>query len=352
MIDNELDDLSEPQEAWKQIDQFSRYWISNLGKVYNASKHKLVTAHPDYSGYLLVDIRRDDGVTKSKRVHRLVAEAFLPNWNPEWPWTVNHINGNKDDNRLINLEMLTTADNNRHYQTAECFEESRKSVRDILSVKMKKKCSDPEYVAQMSTNMKNVWKDPKNREMYIDCLRKRHADPNERKHISDKMKEVCADADYRQDMSDRQKKNWENPEYRAAIANQNHDRMWVHDDTNERWIHESELSDYLANGYLVGRNKSRLCSSTKGKIRISKDTQSKFVSEEDLDSYLNTDWVLGTGNTKQVKCIQTGEVFSSAEACAEAFNVSADLIHARCKGATRNYRKLKEFDFCYCEKEV
>lgn len=120
--------ISQENERWAQVSNFSRYWISDLGRVYDTKLHKLSRTEIEWDGYILVSLYNDEGESKSKRVHRLVAEAFLSNWKAEWPWTVNHINGKKDDNRLVNLEMLTTQDNSKHYQTAECFAETREYV--------------------------------------------------------------------------------------------------------------------------------------------------------------------------------------------------------------------------------
>lgn len=351
MIDFELAAVSSEDEQWRQIKDFSRYWISNLGKVYDIKLHKLSCTEVEYDGYILVDLRTDSNELKSKRVHRLVAEAFLSDWNPEWPWTVNHINGIKSDNRLCNLEMLTTQDNSKHYQTAECFAEARRASREAMSIAMKDKCSDPNYVSLMSDRMKAVWSDPSKREMYVDCLYARHADPAERQHISDKMKEICSDAEYRKGMSDRQKKNWASAEYRQAIMSQNQDRVWVHDATTEKWVHRHELHDYLASGYSEGRLAANMVLSTKGKVRISDGVHDKFVDPAEIDNYLSVGWILGRSKKKHVQCIQTGQVFDSVEACAKAFNTNVDLIHSRCKGSAKNFRKLKDLDFRYYEGE-
>ncbi len=59
--------------------------------------------------YVNVNIRR-----KSYKVHRLVAEALHPDWDPKLQ--VDHINGDKTDNQLANLRMVTPAQNNMGYQ--------------------------------------------------------------------------------------------------------------------------------------------------------------------------------------------------------------------------------------------
>lgn len=340
--------ISQKGENWAQIYNFSNYWVSDLGKVYSVKSHRLLKSHSDSAGYLLVSIHSDAGEYKDKRVHRLVAEAFLPNWNPEWPWTVNHINGIKYDNRLCNLEMLTTQDNNKHYQTAECFKESRKAARAAASAKLKEKCADPEYAAQMSDRMKEVWKDSEMRKMYIDCLYERQSHSENRKQVSDKLKQICTDPEYRRRMSERQKQNWNDPKYREAIMNSNQGRMWVHNEDSEKWIHDHELKHYIQDGYVEGRLKTNLKSSTAGRVRMHKGNQSRFILPEELTTYLQEGWSTGKADRKHVKCIETDEIFDSVEECARAFNTNTDLIHSRCKGTAKNFRKLKHLHFCYC----
>ena len=344
----ELLSISQENEHWNQVPDFSRYWISDQGRVYCSKLHRLLKQQADYSGYLIVNLHSDSCQLKGKRVHRLVAEAFLPDWRPEWPWTVNHINGKKDDNRLANLEMLTTQDNSKHYQTAECFAQSREDAKRSMIAKMKEKCNDPDYTKKMSDRMKKVWENPDMRAMYIDCLHERHSDPDKRKHLSDKMKEITADSRYRKGMSDRQKKNWEDTEYRKSILAQRQDRIWVHSLDSEKWIHRSELSEYLQKGYVEGRLRKNMKATTEGNILVSDRTHNKFVPREELKSYLDQGWILGrVSDKKRVKCIQTGQVFSNVKECADTFHVSCDLITARCEGIVKMPRKLRGVDFCY-----
>lgn len=92
------------EEVWKDIEGYSgKYKVSNLGNVksnlYRAQR-KLLTKIVSYKGYLRV--RLPDGL---KYVHRLVAQAFIPNPNnlPQ----VNHKNEDKTDNRVTNLEWCS-----------------------------------------------------------------------------------------------------------------------------------------------------------------------------------------------------------------------------------------------------
>lgn len=96
-----------PKERWKTIDEHPNYEVSNLGKVKNKRNGKLLTPFDDGKGYLRVKI---DGL--NLRLHILVAKAFLPNADNK-P-VVNHIHGNKHDNRASQLEWATYSENLIH----------------------------------------------------------------------------------------------------------------------------------------------------------------------------------------------------------------------------------------------
>ena len=88
--------------------------MSNFGAVKSLrSGRNLSAKRTNRSGYKYVNLARN-GKYKSKTVHRLVAEAFLPDFDASL--SVNHIDGVKTNNRLSNLEMVTPLENAQHAQ--------------------------------------------------------------------------------------------------------------------------------------------------------------------------------------------------------------------------------------------
>lgn len=106
----------------KYIKGSKNYYITDTGEVIGNKGFKL--SKGDSHGYWVVVVCYEDGTKRTERIHRLVAEYFLPpptdeQWemNEKKGWkcmTVNHKDGDKKNNHFTNLEWHTYAENNRH----------------------------------------------------------------------------------------------------------------------------------------------------------------------------------------------------------------------------------------------
>ena len=89
-------------ERWSPIPNM-HYSISSEGRVRNDETNKMKSMDATSDGYHKVDLY-SNGKRTSVRVHRLVAEAFIP--NPNKLPQINHIDGNKENNNVKNLEWV------------------------------------------------------------------------------------------------------------------------------------------------------------------------------------------------------------------------------------------------------
>lgn len=96
-------------EEWKQIPDADGYFVSNLGRV---KTKRTITKGYKTKSYLRVGIKYNSGKVFDKKVHRLVAEAFIP--NPNNLATVNHKDFNCHNNNVDNLEWMSAKDNILH----------------------------------------------------------------------------------------------------------------------------------------------------------------------------------------------------------------------------------------------
>lgn len=93
---------------WKQSENYPKYEISNSGLVKNSKTGRILKSRPNRDGYLQTDLTLQ-GNSYNRRIHRLVAEAFIP--NPDNKPQVNHIDEDKQNNNVNNLEWVTAKEN-------------------------------------------------------------------------------------------------------------------------------------------------------------------------------------------------------------------------------------------------
>lgn len=111
-------------EEWKAVTGFEDYQISNLGRVRSLKKGKgaravdgILKPSADGSGYLIVNLCKNK-TQISKKIHRLVAEAFLP--NPLDKKEIDHINRDVTNNSVENLRWATRSENCLNTSKQDC----------------------------------------------------------------------------------------------------------------------------------------------------------------------------------------------------------------------------------------
>ena len=116
------------EETWKPIPGFEGlYDASNLGRIRSVKRsarigsniriiiERILIPHEHYRGYLRVDLCKN-GKNNHKFVHRLVAETFIP--NPRIEPVVNHMDCNKKNNSVSNLEWTSYSGNTQYHYAA------------------------------------------------------------------------------------------------------------------------------------------------------------------------------------------------------------------------------------------
>ena len=163
-------------EIWKPIKDYEGlYEVSNLGKIKRLSKtiinykereyifeEKIMKPFKGNSGYLIIDLTKNK-IRRKFLVHRLVAEAFIP--NPENKPCVDHINTIREDNRAENLRWVTRSENCNNELTKkhmsdgqmgkQLSEDTKKKIRK--SLKGNKRSEETKDKIRKSKESKKVY---------------------------------------------------------------------------------------------------------------------------------------------------------------------------------------------------
>ena len=118
-------------EIWKLIKSAPNYEISNNGSIRNTKTGKILKIATNNSGYHLVCLSYKN-IKQTAYIHRLVAEAFIATDLDTRTSVVNHIDGNKSNNSIKNLEWVTYAENAYHGKAR--VKVKAKEITDILEL--------------------------------------------------------------------------------------------------------------------------------------------------------------------------------------------------------------------------
>ena len=206
---------------WKEIKGWEgRYDISDDGKVRSwyygvkkLSEPRLLKAKTDKYGYKVVCLRHKE-IKKYPVVHRLVAVAFLP--NPQNLPQINHIDGDKNNNSVNNLEWCSSQKNMRH-----AFDSGLISVQN-MSEGQKRRYSNDSEIEKSKNRTAEMWRNPEYRNKVVQA------------HRTD---------EYRKAASER-RKNQSSPTL---------GRRCVNNGEIEKRIPSNVLTEYLSNGWKTGR---------------------------------------------------------------------------------------------------
>ena len=123
LIRENFKEENNPREIWKKIEEYTNYSVSNFARVRNDDCGRIMTINvrdedaKGSAGYCYVCLTGE--TSKNFRLHRLVALAFIPNPN-NYP-CVNHIDGNKENNSVENLEWCSQLHNTQSLNTKKKF---------------------------------------------------------------------------------------------------------------------------------------------------------------------------------------------------------------------------------------
>mgnify|MGYP003428123665 CR=1 FL=1 len=146
-------------EVWKDVKGYEGlYKISNLGRVKN--KYDNFVKGNVIRGYVRISLSKNRNV-KTTSIHRLVAEAFIP--NPENKPYVNHINCDKTNNVVTNLEWCTQLENIQHCikngiknDFGENSKRHKLTFKDVEFIRNNYKARDKQFGARVLAKQFNV----------------------------------------------------------------------------------------------------------------------------------------------------------------------------------------------------
>ena len=132
-------------EEFKKIDGYDNYEISNLGNVRNTDTGRILKTCKNSDGYYHLNLNKN-GITKTLKIHRLIALHFIP--NPENLREIDHIDQDKGNNSISNLRWISRSGNCRNRPKFKnssskykgvCFDKEKRKYKATINFDNKQK---------------------------------------------------------------------------------------------------------------------------------------------------------------------------------------------------------------------
>lgn len=156
------------REVWKTVENFPYYKVSSLGRIKSCKFkiEKLLVGGIDKYGYKY-NVLCHDGRRKTYKLHVIIMKTFVNNDDPKNKTQINHIDGNKLNNRLDNLEYSTPGDNVRHARRLGLINSPKgedhsnskltdDNVKEILKLLKSKKYTQKEIANEFNVSRRTV----------------------------------------------------------------------------------------------------------------------------------------------------------------------------------------------------
>lgn len=272
---------------WKRYPGHNNVYVCSTGKYIVGLKDSSVP----YSRNRVYKYHKKSGYYYSSfgAVHRVVAETFIGTLKYFLETQINHKDGNKTNNDVSNLEIVTPYENMQHYYWAKCFHESRHDRGNKISKSRKGVKFTEQHKQNLSNSLKGKFTGSKN-SFYG-------------KHHTDKTKKLLSDINSGKHHTEEEKRRISQSLKNNKNKKTSKGKIWVNNGVKSTTIDRHELPKYLQQGWTQGRIYNG--KSTSGMIWINDGTTNTLVTKEKYQSMDKTIW--HTGHTFSRKGVKNGK---------------------------------------------